>query len=175
MSQKSKKEGLGCYIALLILVIIIFAPVIINLISNSIKNSIEVKHEEKLIEEGKTKTDSEVINEIIEIFENRDKEKINQYLSEDFIYYNNDNIKSEFISGFWSDLNYYTGKYYIEPRGDTSNQENKTFCIYWDIPEQIEYKQYSQYSLQKICIYMKRIVKEDIITYEIEKIILTNN
>lgn len=173
--KERDNDTTGGLIVFLIIFLLIFAPILIGLISNNIENRKKVEHEEKLIEEGKVETADTIINQIIEILEDRDKEKINQYLSKDFVYYNNDNIESKFISGFWNDLKYYTGKHYIEQRGDTSNEESKTFWIYWDIPEQIEYKQYADYSLQKICIYMKRVVKEDSITYEINQIILKNN
>lgn len=175
MKKNNEKNKTGCLIVFLIVFLLIFLPILIGLISNSIKVSNQAKHETKLIEEGKTKTHNEVINEVVDIFKNRDEEKLNEYLSSDFSYYNNDNTESKYINNFWADLKFYTGKHYIEERGDTLNQENKTFWIYWDIPEQLEYKQYSQYSLQKICIYMRRIVKEDIITYEINQIILKNN
>ncbi len=171
----NEKNTTGCLIVFLIIFLIIFLPILIGLISNNIKVSNQEKHEAKLIEEGKTKTHNEVINEIVDIFKNRDEEKLNEYLSSNFSYWNNNNTESKYINNFWSDLKFYTGKHYIEERGDTLNQENKTFWVYWDIPEQLEYKQYSQYSLQKICIYMRRIVKEDIITYEINQIILKNN
>lgn len=165
----------GGLIVFFIIFLLILVTILIGALSNNIETSNKDKHEMKLIEEGKVETADTVINQIIEILKNRDKEKINQYLSNGFIYYDNDNIKSKFISEFWNDLKYYTGKHYIEQRGDTSNEEGKTFWIYWDIPEQIEYKQYADYSLQKICIYMKRVVKEDSITYEINQIILKNN
>lgn len=165
----------GGLIVFFIIFLLILLPILIGALSNNIETSNQAKHESKLIEEDKVESADTIINQITDILKNRDKEQINQYLSDDFIYYNNDNIKSKFISGFWNELKYYTGKHYIEQRGDTSNEESKTFWIYWDIPEQIEYKQYADYSLQKICIYMKRVVKEDSITYEINQIILKNN
>ena len=103
------------------------------------------------------------------------EEKLKEYLSSDFNYWDDNNTESKYVYKFWSDLKFYTGKHYIEERGDITDTNYKTFWIYWDIPEQLEYKQYSQYSLQKICIYMRKVVKEDIITYEINQIILKNN
>ena len=149
-------------IVLIVIILIIFLPGIIK----EQKKLETSKLEYKLLQEGKTINSDEIIKEIVEILKDRDEEKLKEYLSSDFKYWNNNNIESKYIYNFWSDLKFYTGKHYIEERGDTLNQENKTFWIYWDIPEQLEYKQYSQYSLQKICIYMRRIVKEDIITYE---------
>lgn len=159
------------FIAFLLVVIL----TLVSLMSKNIKASKQEKHEQKLIQEGNVVDSNKFMEEIVEILKKRDEEKLKDYLSSDFSYYNNDNTESKYINNFWSDLKFYTGKSYIEERGDTLNQENKTFWIYWDIPEQLEYKQYSQYSLQKICIYMRRIVKEDIITYEINQIILKNN
>lgn len=158
-------------IVLIVIILIIFLPGIIK----EQKKLETSKLEYKLLQEGKTINSDEIIKEIVEILKDRDEEKLKEYLSSDFKYWNNNNIESKYIYNFWSDLKFYTGKHYIEERGDTLNQENKTFWIYWDIPEQLEYKQYSQYSLQKICIYMRRIVKEDIITYEITQMILKNN
>lgn len=173
--DNNKNEGLGCCIALLILIAIILVPIIIGLISNSIKRSNEAIHEERLIEEGKIISADTIIDEVIEILKNRDEEKLKQYLTNDFSYCNNNNNESKFTSGFWTDLKYYTGKHYIELRGDSTNQDNKTFWIYWDIPENITEKQYSEYSLQRIFVYMEKVIKEDTITYQINKIILRNN
>lgn len=159
------------FIAFLLVVIL----TLVSLMSKNIKVSKQEKQEQKLIQEGNVVDSNKFMEELVEILKKRDKEKLKDYLSSDFSYYNNNNTESKYINNFWSDLKFYTGKSYIEERGDTLNQENKTFWIYWDIPEQLEYKQYSQYSLQKICIYMRRIVKEDIITYEINQIILKNN
>lgn len=159
------------FIAFLLVVIL----TLVSLMSKNIKVSKQEKQEQKLIQEGNVVDSNKFMEELVEILKKRDEEKLKDYLSSDFSYYNNNNTESKYINNFWSDLKFYTGKSYIEERGDTLNQENKTFWIYWDIPEQLEYKQYSQYSLQKICIYMRRIVKEDIITYEINQIILKNN
>lgn len=159
------------FIAFLLVVIL----TLVSLMSKNIKVSKQEKQEQKLIQEGNVVDSNKFMEELVEILKKRDEEKLKDYLSSDFSYYNNNNTESKYINNFWSDLKFYTGKSYIEERGDTLNQENKTFWIYWDIPEQLEYKQYSQYSLQKICIYMRRIVKEDIIIYEINQIILKNN
>ena len=114
------------------------------------------------------------MNEIIEILKSRKEEDLKKYLTEDFVYINNDSYESKYISGFWNDLKYFTGKYYLEKRGNSIKDE-ETYWIYWDIPKELTYEQYSQYSLQRIFVYLKRTVKENVITYKINKIILRDN
>lgn len=173
--EKTKNDTTHYLIVFLIIFLLIFLPILIGLVSSNIENTNQSKHEEKLIEEGKVKTHSDVINEIVDILKKRDEEKLKEYLSSDFNYWDDNNTESKYIYKFWSDLKFYTGKHYIEERGDITDTNYKTFWIYWDIPEQLEYKQYSQYSLQKICIDIRKVVKENIITYEINQIILKNN
>lgn len=166
-----KKRNIIVFIAFLLVVIL----TLVSLMSKNIKESKQEKHEQKLIQEGNVVDSNKFIEEIVEILKNRDEEKLKKYLSSDFNYWDNNNTESKYIYNFWSDLKFYTGKHYIEERGDVTDQNYKTFWIYWDIPEQLEYKQYSQYSLQKICIDIRKVVKENIITYEINQIILKNN
>lgn len=149
----------------------------IGLISNNIKSSNKEKHEALLIEEGKIKTDSEVINEIIEILIERNGRKLEEYLSYEFVYVDNDRHESKYVGSFWTDLNYLVeDNYDIEKRANDIKDE-ETYRIYWNVVEQNKglgrANQY--YCLQKITIILEKIVKEDIITYEIEKIILTDN
>ena len=168
--DSNKNEGIGCSIILLIIVAVIFIPIIFNTL-NEYK---EINREQKLIEEGKIIYPDTIVNEFIEILKNRDEQKLKEHISNDFIYYDDNNNESKFISEFWKDLKYFTGKYYLEKR-ENSIQGEETYWIYWDIPEQITKEQYSQYSLQRIYVYMKKITKEDIITYQINKIILKDN
>lgn len=165
------KRNIIVFIAFLLVVIL----TLVSLMSKNIKASKQEKHEQKLIQEGNVVDSNKFIEEIVELLKNRDEEKLKKYLSSDFNYWDNNNTESKYIYNFWSDLKFYTGKHYIEERGDVTDQNYKTFWIYWDIPEQLEYKQYSQYSLQKICIDIRKVVKENIITYEINQIILKNN
>ncbi len=166
----NKNNGTGCAIVLFIIFLIIFIPMLIG----SIGNLNKTKHETKLIEEGKTKNHNEVMNEIIEVLKNRKEEDLKKYLTDDFVYMNNNGYESKYISGFWNDLKYFTGKYYLEKR-ENSIKDEETYWIYWDIPEELTYEQYSQYSLQRIFVYLKRTVKENVITYKINKIILRDN
>lgn len=176
--SKDKNKGLGCAITLLILAAIIFIPLIINTISDSIESDKEARHEVQLIEEGKTKSASDVINEIMEILKNRDETKLEEYLAENFIYSDNDNNQSKYIDNFLSDLSIYSSSYEIERRGNEI-QDKETYRIYWNIVEENRDngvdKTSQYYCLQKITMMLKRVIKEDIITYEIEKIILTDN
>lgn len=171
--MKKKQDNKSVWITggiILAIILLIFIPEIIK----GKKKLDTVKREYNLIQEGKVKNDNEVINEIIDILRNRDKDKLEQYLKDDFVYINNDNYESKYISGFWNDLKYFTGKYYLEKR-ENSIKDEETYWIYWDIPEELAYEQYSQYSLQRIFVYLKRTVKENVITYEINKIILRDN
>lgn len=173
--ESSEKNTNGCLIVFLIVFLLICLPILIGLISNNINISNQAKHETKLIKEGKTKTDSEVINEIIEILKNKDKEKLKEYLSNDFIYYDNDNIEHKYISSFFEDLNIYTTSCEIEKRGN-SIEDKETYRIYWNVVEENKKRgikrQEHGYCLQTITIMLKKTTKQDIITYEIEKIIL---
>lgn len=177
--ENNEKSVTGCLIVFLIVFILIFLPILIGLISNNVKVSIQEKHEAKLIQEGKTKTHNETINEIIEILKNKDKEKIKDYLTTDFTYYDNDNIEHKNISSFLDDLSIYTTSYEIEKRGDTSSDDLATYRVYWNIVEENKKKGIDKtnpyYCLQKITIMLKRVVKENEITYEINQIIVKNN
>lgn len=176
--SNDKNKGLGCAITLLILVAIIFIPLIINTISDSIESDNEAKHEAQLIEEGKTKSANDVINEIAEILKNCDEAKLKEYVAENFEYSDNDRNHSKYIDNFLRDLSIYSSSYEIERRGNDI-KDKETYRIYWNIVEENRDngvdKTSQYYCLQKITIMLKRVIKEDIITYEIEKIILTDN
>jgi len=177
-NKQTNNNATGCVIVFFIIFLIIFVPILIGLVSNNIEKSNQTKHEAKLIEEGKTKTHDEVINEIVEIFKNKnkDKEKLNGYLATDFIYYDNENIEHKYISSFFEDLNIYTTSCELERRGDTSSNDWATYRIYWNVVEENKKRgikrQEHGYCLQTITIMLKKTIKQDIITFEIEKIIL---
>ena len=172
----SKNDGTGCSIVLFIIFLIIFVPILIGLISNNIEKSNQAKHEAKLIEEGKVKTHNEVINEIVEILKNKDEKKLKEYLATDYIYYDNDNIEHKYISSFYEDLNIYTASCEIERRGDTNSNDWATYRIYWNIVEENKKKGIDKtsqyYCLQTITIMLRKVIKQNEITYDIEKIIL---
>lgn len=174
--ENDKKNTEGYLIIFLIIFLLIFLPILIRLISNNINTSNQVKHEAKLVEEGKIKTHNEVINEIIEILKNKNNDNLREYISNDFVYYDNDNIAHRYISDFLQDLKILSSTYEIERRGDTNLNDLTTYRIYWNIVEENKKrgidKTNSYYCLQKITIMLKRVVKENEITYEIEKIIL---
>ena len=134
--QANKNNGSGCAIVLFIVFLLIFAPMLIGLISNNIETSNQAKHEAKLIEYGKTKTHNQVIDEIVEMLKNKDAGKLKEYLADDFIYYDNDNIEHKYISSFFEDLKIHTTSYEIERRGDISANDWATYRIYWNIVEE---------------------------------------
>lgn len=174
----NNKKGNGCIIAFFIIFLIIFIPLLVQLISNNIENSNKAKHETALIEEGKVKSASDVMDEIMEILKSKDEVKLEGYLSENFTYFDNDGNNSKYINSFIDDLAIYSTSYEIERRGNDI-KDKETYRVYWNVVEKnrdngID-KTSQYYCLQKITIMLTRVVKEDIITYDIEKIILTDN
>jgi len=173
-NQNNKNSGLGCLILVLILVAFIFVPLIVIPISQNIENSNKEKHIEQLTKEGKVKSSNDILNEIIEIFKNKDEEKLREYLSDDFLYYDENNIEHKYASDFFMSLQFLMS-YEIEKR-DNSIQDEETYRIYWNTVEQnikngIIKGEYG-YCLQTITIVLKKVVKQDVITYEIERIML---
>lgn len=171
--NKNKNKSLGCAIVLLILVSIIFIPMIVN----SIKSNSIVMHEAKLIEEGKTVSADTVINDIVEVLKNRDKEKFETYLDENFEYFGNDNNNSKHTWKLWSELKYLSEESYDIEKRSNSIKDKETYTIYWNVVDANKSlgRAHQYYCLQKITIMLKKEIKEDIITYSIEKIILTDN
>lgn len=177
-TQNNGKKGTGCIIAVFIIFLIVFLPISCIMVSSNIESSKEIEHEMKLKEEGKTKTARDVISEIIDIIVNREEQKLNSYLSEDFLYYHNSNTGLSNLNSFWWALDECVSSYEVDER-ENSIEDKATYRIYWNVVEENKKngidKDSEYYCLQKITIILKRIVKEDIITYDIEKIILTDN
>lgn len=174
--KQTQDNNNSLLIVLFIIFLLIFLPILIGLVSNNIEKTKQAKHEETLIAEGKVKTHNEVINEIVEIFKSRDKEKIKEYLSEDFVYYDNNNVEHKYITSFFEELKIYSSIYESERRGDINQDDRATYRIYWNVVEENKKrgvdKTSQYYCLQTITVMLERVVKEDKITYEIEKIIL---
>ena len=78
--EKTKNDATHYLIVFLIIFLLIFLPILIGLVSSNIEYTNQSKHEEKLIEEGKVKTHSDVINEIVDILKKRDEEKLKAIL-----------------------------------------------------------------------------------------------
>lgn len=177
--EQNKNQGTGCIIAFFIVFAIIVIPMMISMISSSVKDVRETNHKSQLISEGKEKNSNEVINEIIEILKNEDESKLKEYLTDNFLYYDNNNISSKYTSSFFRDLKILYSTYEIERRGDTSSNDWATYRIYWNVVEENKKNGVNRaeigYCLQTITIMLKKVVKQDSITYEIEKIILKNN
>lgn len=171
---QEQKNGKVVYLILFIIFIVVLIP-FISIASQSVENLNKSKHEAKLIEEGKTKTQDEVINEIIEMLKCKDEEELKQYLSEEFRYYDNDNKEYKYTTNFFRDLGTLTSNYETEQRSNDI-KDKETYRIYWNVVE--KNKEYGvkrgeqYYCLQTITIMLKRVVKQDEITYQIEKIIL---
>ncbi len=175
--QESQKSNYtGCLIAFFIILIIIFIIIAIGMISNTSKEQDKINHENELISQGKIKNASEIVEEVAELLKNRDVTRINEYLSDNFSYFGKNNYESKTIDKLFSDLQYLSSSYDIEKRGNDL-EDKETYRIYWNVVEQNKNlgRTNQYYCLQQITIILKKVVKEDIITYEIEKIILTDN
>jgi len=174
----NENKGIGCLIGVLIVIAIIFLPLIIGTISNSLENSKAKNHEQQLIKEGKVKTSDEVVDEIIETIKKEDESILKGFLSKDFTYYDNNNIEHKYISSFLRDIRILSSNYDIEKRGN-SIQDEETYRIYWNTVEQNIKNGIKRgergYCIQTVTIILKRVTKQDVITYEIEKIILKNS
>lgn len=129
-------------------------------------------------------TSEEVVNEIIEILKNNRsvgydaKNILENYLSDDFSYVSPDNYNSKFARDFLSDVGIFFSSYETEKRGDISQDNTVTYRIYWNIVEENKARGVNKaergYCLQTINIYLKKVTKENLITYEVERIILNN-
>lgn len=175
MKKMNNKVALIVGVLILILVLLIFIPALLER-----QKELELlQHEEQLIRQGKVKNDRDVINAIVEILKERNESKLQQYLASNFLYYDNNNIEHKYISDFWDDLQYLVDDQYDIEKRENSVEDKETYIIYWNEVEENKKnginKSSEYYCLQKITIILKRIVKEDIITYDIEKIILTDN
>lgn len=171
--MKEKKGELIASIIILIIVAVIVIPIIISktIEHKQILKSTEI--EQKLIEEGKIVSADTIINEVVEIFKNREEEKIKTYISDNFKYIGSDRYESKYINNLWSQLKYLVTNYDIEKRGNSiENQE--TYIVYWNTNEKAEGRTDKFYCLQKILIYLEKVVEENQITYKINQITLTN-
>lgn len=179
-NQTNENSGNGCAIALLVIFLIIFIPVMIAIFSSNTETSNKEKHIQQLTEEGKEKTSDEVINEIVKIFKDRNEGKLKEYLAESFNYIDNERYESKYTSDFWKDLKYLVeDSCETERRGDIHQDEMVNYWVYWNVVEENKKRGInraeSTYCLQKITITLRKVVKDNEITYEIEKIILTDN
>lgn len=167
----TKGNGLGCAVIFLIIVLIIFVPVI----SNTLQEQENITKENNLIKEGKTVSAQIVIEEIVQILKDRNEEELKKYLTDDFSYWDNNRNESKYTTSFWRELKYLVeDNYDIEKRGNSIKDE-ETYYIYWNTNELVKERADRYYCLQKISIYLRRIVETDKITYKVYKIILTNN
>lgn len=169
-----KGQGFGCAIAIFIVALIIMIPVIINTVKDNREYTQKLALENKLIHEGKVVSSQEIIEKFVAVIKNREQSNLDAYLSKDFTYIDNSSKNSKHIEYFWNDLKYSVAPHYIERRNNSIENE-ETYFIYWNIPEGIEKAEYLQYSLQRIFVYMRKVVKENEVTYEIYKVILKDN
>lgn len=178
MNEEKNDGNTGCLIVFVIIAALIFIPIIIGIVSSTVETSRIEKHEQQLIQDGKTKDAEKVMDEIVEILKDKDESQLKKYLAKDFTYYDNDNYEHKYLSSFFSDLNILSSSYEIEKRGNDIKDE-ETYRIYWNVVEANKARGVDKseitYCLQKITVMLKRAIKQDMITYEIERIILTDN
>lgn len=172
--ENQKSNYTGCLIVFFIILVIIFIIIAISMTSNTSEEQQELNHENELISQGKIKNASEVITEVAELLKNRDITKFDEYLSNNFSYIGKDNYESKTADNLFNDLQYLASDYDVEKR-ENDFEDKETYRIYWNTNKLVTDKTNNLYSLQKITVVLNRVVKEDIITYEIEKIILTDN
>ena len=127
---------------------------------------------------GKTVSSVTVINEIIETLKTRQEDNLKKYLANDFKYYDNNNMEHKYVSSFIEDLKLLISTYDLERRGDASSNDWATYRVYWNVVEENKAngikREERGYCLQTITIMLKKATKQDVITYEIEKIVLKN-
>lgn len=172
--NEKKNEGLGCVITLAIVFAIIIALIAVSSLSDAIKSSNEAKHRLSLVQEGKTISSGTIMNEIAEILKNRQEDNLKEYLADNFKYIDNDRCESKNIDGFWKDIKYFVTDYDIEKR-ENSIKDEETYRIYWNTNNLVKERADRLYCSQKIIVILKEVVKNDMITYEIEEIMLTDN
>ena len=176
MNNKDNENNKSLLITIIIIIIIILI-LCLPAVTKSINELNSSKLEYKLLQEGKTIRSDEVIEKIVEIMKNKDEEKMNDYLSDDFVYYYK-NRDSKYIYSFWNNLKDLVNDNYEIERRENDIKDEETYRIYWDVVEQNKIngvnKTDEYYCLQRITIVLKRVIKKDIISYEIKNIILND-
>lgn len=161
-SKETRHEGLGCGIVLLILVAIIFVPMIFNSLSDLNKT----KQEGKLIQEGEIISAGEISKEFAQLISESKYNDATKYLAEDCKLIdsnNNERIKLEYCL---EKLNVYKS-HTIEQRGNDL-KDQATYRILWNGTTYENTKQIITLNLRK------KINKQEI-TYEIIRVIFTDN
>ncbi len=174
MEKNKKNDNKIVWIIGTIVLIVILIIFIVDL-SNSKKELDTAELEYNLIQEGKVKSSDNVINEIVAILKNRDEEKLTNYLTEDFSYINNSRYESKYINEFWNDLQYLVDSNYDIEKRENSIETEETYFIYWNTNNLVTDRTDNLYCLQKIRIYLRKLIEQNHITYKIYRIILTDN
>lgn len=174
MEKNKKNDNKIVWVIGTIIFFVILIIFILNL-SESKKELDAAKLEYNLIQEGKAKSSDDIINEIVAILKNRDEEKLTNYLTEDFSYINNSRYESKYINEFWNDLQYLVDSNYDIEKRENSIETEETYFIYWNTNNLVTDRIDNLYCLQKIRIYLRKLIEQDQITYKIYRIILTDN
>lgn len=169
--KKNNKSWLVGLVVIVVIIALICGPMLVD----SISEWAETKKEYELLQEGKVEDSEDVINQIVEILKNEQKNEIESYLGDDFKYYDYNNLESSFVDGMWKDLQPLTGNYDIERRGDTTSDDMATYRVYWNVEDLSLSRDDLNYCSQILTIILKRVIRQDKLTYEISSIMLTNN
>lgn len=171
MEKKNNRSWLVGLIVIVVIIVLICGPMLVD----SISEWAETKKEYELLQEGKVEDSEDVIKQIVEILKNEQKNEIESYLSDDFKYYDYNNLESCFVDGMWRDLQPLTSNYDIERRGDTSSDDMATYRVYWNVEDLSLSRDDLNYCSQILTIILQRVISQDNLTYEISSIMLTNN
>lgn len=163
MENKSNNKAIWIFGAvLLILVLIIFIPGLVK----DMKSLETSKQEYNLINESKTISAKDITEQFATLLSNERYEEANQYLSEDCEMFDSKNHKRVKLEYCLEDLRNYIS-YTIEKRSnDLKNEE--TYRILWNGTKYENTKQI-------ITLNLRKKVKSDEVTYEIFRVIFTDN
>lgn len=147
---------------ILIITLLIFVP---GLIEN--KKSLDTaKKEYNLIKEGKTVSARNITEQFAALLSNKKYEEANKYLSKDCEMFDSKNHKRVKLEYCLEDLSNYIS-YTIEQKGnDLKNQETYRILL-----NGTKYENTNQI----ITLYLRKKIEADEVTYEIFRIIFTDN
>ena len=162
MKEKNNKAIWIVGAILLILVLMIFMPGLIE----SQQRLETSKREYNLIQEGKTISASDVVEDFTLLLSNKKYNEASKYLSSDCKLIDSQNKERVNLEYCLEKLNNYNS-YRIERRGN-SVQNEKTYRILWN---GTRYENTNQI----ITLFLRRKVKTNEVTYEIFRLTFTDN
>lgn len=163
MENKSDNKAIWIFgAALLIIVLIIFIPGLVK----DMKSLETSKQEYNLVGEGKSIPVSDIVEDFAKLISQKDYVEASKYLSEDKTLLDSNNIERVKLEYCFEKLSPHTS-HNIEKRGnDLKNEE--TYRIFWNGTKYENTKQI-------ITLNLRKKVKSNEVTYEIFKVIFTDN